>query len=176
MVGGGGWVPSSCTAGALKRSCGGCTACSSCSHLTLCPFVNALCHGGVQGIVAAIQHLIARAALDPFVGVFAVHFGQNALLCSELLVPLTRQLLAGVYVAGAGLGNGQLAQQQVFGVVYAHQPQLDAVFDLATTVADFLQAAGAHNVAVVVVVAFDGAQAGDARLGAAQPVDALGLV
>ena len=87
--------------------------------------------------------------------------------------PLAWQLFAGVHVAGAGLGNRKLAQQQIFGVVYAHQPELDAVFNFAATVADFLQAAGANDGAAVVVVALDGAQAGDAGLSTVHPVYSL---
>ena len=141
------------------------------------PFVDAKAHGGVQRIISCVEYLISRPTLHPFVGVFAIHFGEDALLCGELFVPLALEVCAGVDVAGAGFGDGKLAQQQVFGVVYAHQPELDAVFDFAATVADLLQAAGADDGAAVVVVALDGAQAGDARLGAAHPVvDALGLV
>ena len=141
------------------------------------PFVDAKAHGGVQGVVAAVQHFVARAALDPAVHVFAVDLGQHALLCGELLVPFARQLLAGVHIAGAGFVDGELAQQQVFGAIHAHQPELDAVRYLAAAVVDLLQAAGADDVAVVVVVALDGAQAGELPLRAAHPVvDGLGLV
>lgn len=64
------------------------------------PFVDAVGHGGVQCVVAAVQHFIAWPAFDPLVGVFAVELGQDALLCGELFVPLTFQLLAGVHIAG----------------------------------------------------------------------------
>lgn len=69
------------------------------------PLVDAVGHGGVQGVVAAVKHFVARAAFDPFVGVFAVEFGEDALLCGELFVPLTFQLLAGVHIAGANLAT-----------------------------------------------------------------------
>lgn len=52
-------------------------------------------------IVAAIQHLIARTAFDPFVGVFSVKVGEDALFCSELFVPLALEVCAGVDVARA---------------------------------------------------------------------------
>lgn len=79
---------------------------------------------------------------------------------------------------GAGRGQcGELGQQQVFGAVHAYQPELDAVRYLAAAVVDLLQAAGADDVAVVVVIALDGAQAGKLPLRAAHPVvDGLGLV
>lgn len=134
------------------------------------PFVEPQAHGGVQGVVAAVQHFIARVALDPAVHILAVDFDQHTLLCGELFVPFARQLLAGVHVAGAGFVDGELAQQQVFGAVHAHQPELDAVRYLAAAVVDFLLAAGADDVAVVVVVALDGAQAGELTLRAAHPV------
>ena len=137
------------------------------------PFVQAQAHGGVQRIISSVEHLITRPALDPAIGVLSVDLGEHTLLCGELFVPFTRQLLAGVHVAGAGFVDGELAQQQVFGAVHAHQPELDAVRYLAAAVVDLLRAAGADDVALVVVVALDGAQAGvwrflnSRRLGAA---------
>ena len=87
-------------------------------------------------------------------------------------------LCLGAFVLGyAGLLDGKLAQQQVFGGIYAHAPQLDAALHFAAAPVDFLQAAGAKDGQVVVAIAFDGPQTFDLVLGAADPVvNGVGLV
>ena len=73
-------------------------------------------HGGVVGVVAVVQLLVARAALDPAVGLFAVDLGQHALLGGELFIELAGQFVAEVHVAGARLQNAELAKQRALGV------------------------------------------------------------
>src|SRR5260370_28577780 len=43
---------------------------------------------------------------------------------------LFRSVLAEVHATRAGVRDRQLAQQQILGVVHAHQPELDALLDL----------------------------------------------
>lgn len=74
---------------------------------------------------------------------------------------------------GDGVNNGKLAQQQVFGVVYFHKPELVAMFDFVSAVVDLLQPAGADNGSAVIVVALNGVQADDAALSTAHPVYSL---
>src|SRR5450830_372519 len=145
--------------------------------LAVAVVVQANAHGRVQGVVAAVQHLVARAALDPAVRIPPIELGQDALLGRELLEPFARQVLAEVHVARARGGDGELAQQQVFGGVHAHVPQLHALGPFLAIPVDVLDAGRAEYGHALFASAFDRTQAGELVLVLAHPVvDSLGLV
>ena len=120
--------------------------------------VKALGHSRMYGVVAAVKILIARAALDPAICLAALNLSQDALLGSELLIELPRQFLAEVHATRPVIGDCQLAQQQVLGVIHAHQPKLDALLDLLAAPVQLLHAGRAYDGPVVIVVALDGTQ------------------
>ena len=132
--------------------------------------VQAQAEGGVHGVDAAVKHFVARAALDPAVGVFAVDLGQHALFGGDLLEPFARQVGRHVHVAGAGLLDGELAEQQVLRRVGADLPQLEALGPLLALPVHF-NAAGRHEDGFVLFAGtLDGAQHGQRVLVLAHPV------
>lgn len=62
---------------------------------------------GAGGLLQLGLHAVEGGDVSQLLAqrLFAVELGEDALLCGELLVPLTFQLLAGVHVAGANLAT-----------------------------------------------------------------------
>ena len=107
--------------------------------------MNALGHSRVQGVVAAIEYLITLAALHPAKHVLAIDPLQHSVLCGELFVPLSLELMAEVQIARPRLLDAKLTQQKVLGVIHAQIPQLDAAGDFAAAIVDLLQGDWAHQ-------------------------------